>query len=89
MDAVKWVTKEVLLEMMADKTLLFSPWFRLIAKRWMLNPGGWWENLKETMTTDKHCDYGSIQRFDPPAEHLGGEGDAGPMFAGEVVGDQS
>ena len=88
-DDVKWVTKEVLLEMMADKTLLFSPWFRLIAKKWMLNPGGWWENLEETMTTDKHCDYKNIQRFDPPKEHLGGEGDAGPLFDGEVVGDQS
>ena len=75
--------------MMADKTLLFSPWFRLIAKKWMLNPGGWWENLEETMTTDKHCDYKNIQRFDPPKEHLGGEGDAGPLFDGEVVGDQS
>lgn len=88
-DAVKWVTKEVLLEMMADKKLLFSPWFRLIAKKWMLNPGGWWENVKETMTSDKHCDYVNIQRFDPPTEHLGGEGEAGPLFEEEAVGDQS
>ena len=88
-DAVKWVTKGKLLEMMADKSLLFSPWFRLIAKRWMLNPGGWWEDLTQTMTTDKHCDYGAIQRFDPPQEHLGGGGNAGPMFEDDIVGDET
>lgn len=88
-DAVKWVTKAKLLEMMADQKLLFSPWFRLIAHRWMLNKGGWWEDLKQTMTTDKHCDYTGIQRFDPPQEHLGGGGDAGRMFEDDIVGDQS
>jgi hypothetical protein len=86
------VTKEVLLEMFADKSLLFSPWFRIIANNWMTNSGGWWDNLSVTMTTDKHCDYGSIQRFDPPREHLGGEGDAGPLFGGsdpkKAAGDQ-
>jgi hypothetical protein len=77
--------------MFADKSLLFSPWFRLIANKWMVNPGGWWDDLSKTMTTDKHCDYGSIQRFDPPSEHLGGEGDAGPLFGADpmMAGDQS
>ena len=88
-DDIKWVTKEKLLEMMDDKSLLFSPWFRLIAKKWMLNKGGWWENLQETMTTDKHCDFVNIHRFDPPKEHLGGAGDAGPLFEGQAIGDQS
>ena len=64
-DAIKWVTQNQLLEMMADTSLLFSPWFRLIAKRWMLGKGGWCEDLNRTMTTDDYCDYKSIQRFDP------------------------
>ena len=32
------------------------------------------------MSTDKYCDYVNIQRFDPPTEHLGGKGTAGPLF---------
>nr|AYV97147.1 isopentenyl diphosphate isomerase/squalene synthase [Haslea ostrearia] len=86
-DDVKWVTKDKLLEMFEDKSLLFSPWFRIIAKRWMVNEGGWWDDLKTTMTTSKHCDFKNVHRFDPPKEHLGGSGDAGPLF--EKVGDQS
>lgn len=74
--------------MFADKSLLFSPWFRLIANRWMIgnkdsSNGGWWDDLKCTMDTDVFCDYENIHRFDPPVEHMGGGGDAGPMFAGE------
>lgn len=83
-DDVCWVTKEKLLEMMADKTLLFSPWFRLIVKKWLLN--GWWQNLKETMTTDKFCDFVNIHEFDPPKEHLGGGAKAGPLFE-DIQGD--
>mmetsp|Transcript_3765 Transcript_3765/g.5438 ORF Transcript_3765/g.5438 Transcript_3765/m.5438 type:complete len:793 (+) Transcript_3765:56-2434(+) len=80
-DAVKWVTKTKLIEMMNDPQLLFSPWFRIIVNRWLLpDKTGWWENLQETMTTDKHCDYVNIHAFDPPTEHLGGGGNAGPMF---------
>lgn len=41
---------------------------------------GWWDDLHRTMTTDDFCDYESIHRFDPPREHLGGGGDAGPLF---------
>lgn len=90
-DEIAWVTKEKLLEMMNDSSLLFSPWFRLIVHKWMINKGGWWEDLQETMTTDRHCDYDNIQRFDPPKEHLGGGGNAGPLFdeSGKVAGDQS
>ena len=32
------------------------------------------------MTTDKFNDFANIHRFDPPNEHLGGAGKAGPMF---------
>lgn len=87
-DDVKWVTQSQLLDMFDDKTLLFSPWFRLIAKKWMIGSGadgkgGWWSELDRTMTTDDFCDYGTIHRFDPPEEHMGGGGDAGPMFGEE------
>jgi hypothetical protein len=71
--------------MMDDPALLFSPWFRLITKKWLLD--SWWKDLKETMTTDKYCDYVGIHRFDPPVEHLGGGGKAGPLFA-EKQGDE-
>ncbi len=89
-DDVKWVTKSELSDMFRDESLLFSPWFRIIADRWLMVGGGgdggggggegWWDDLRRTMTTDDFCDYGSVHRFDPPAEHMGGDGDAGPMF---------
>ena len=79
-DAVQWVTHAELLKLMQDKDLLFSPWFRLIVKKWL---GTWWKDLKETMTTNKHCDYNAIHEFDPPKEHLGGGGNAGPLFDGD------
>jgi isopentenyl-diphosphate delta-isomerase type 1 len=89
-DDVKWVTPSKLDEMMSDKSLLFSPWFRIIMKKWVLGKNGWWNDLKETMETDKHCDYGSIARFDPPSEHMGGLGNATSKFSGdETVGDAS
>ena len=77
--------------MLADTSLLFSPWFRLIVHRWMIGnngEGGWWDDLDRTMSTRDFCDYGTIHRFDPPQEHLGGGGDAGPMF-GENGQDSS
>ena len=96
-DDVRWVTQSKLLEMFDDTTLLFSPWFRIIANRWLIgrtdnNIGGennntmengregWWDDLDQTLTTDHFCDYGTIHRFDPPMEHMGGAGDAVPMF---------
>jgi isopentenyl-diphosphate delta-isomerase len=81
-DDVKWVSKQVLQEMMSDDSLLFSPWFRIITKKWLM--GLWWDNLEETMTTQTHVDYITIHEFDPPTEHLGGSGNAGPLF---VQGD--
>lgn len=76
-DAVQWVSQKELLTMFDDSSLLFSPWFRLIVKKWM---GDWWKNIEETMTTDKYVDYVNISRFDPPTEHLGGAGNAGLQF---------
>lgn len=94
-DDVRWVSKSDLLEMFDDGGLLFSPWFRIIAKRWMIGGegaaggpsgsngaggSGWWDDLERTMKTDDFCDYGTIHRFDPPGEHAGGAGDAAPLF---------
>jgi len=80
-DAIQWVSQERLNTMFADTSLLFSPWFRLIVQKWFLGPTGWWTNWKDCMTTDKYNDYTTIHRFDPPKEHLGGAGKAGPLFA--------
>ena len=74
--------------MMERKDLLFSPWFRLIVKKWLVPEGGWWDDLNVTMTSSKHCDFVSIHEFDPPKEHLGGGGDAGPLFD-ELKGDST
>lgn len=84
-DDIKWVTQSELAEMMARKDLLFSPWFRLIMKKWVVGSGGWWEDLKVTMETDKFCDYSTIYQFDPPSEHLGGNGDATTLFKTDRV----
>lgn len=77
-DEAKWVSKQELECMMKDPNLLFSPWFRIIAKKWLLS--SWWNDLEQTMTTDKYCDFVTIHQFDPPSEHLGGVGKAGPLF---------
>ena len=84
-DDIKWVSPHKLDEMMEDSSLLFSPWFRLICKKWLVT--SWWKNLKQTMTTDDHCDFTAIHEFDPPKEHLGGKGKAGPLFE-EKQGDE-
>jgi len=86
-DDTKWVTQSQLLSMFDDKKLLFSPWFRIIVNKWVIgtNEGkkGWWDDLTVTMTTDTFCDYTTVHRFDPPAEHMGGGGDAGAMMEKE------
>jgi isopentenyl-diphosphate Delta-isomerase len=79
-DTIQWVSQKTLLSMLQDKSLLFSPWFRIIIQKWFLGPHGWWTNLQECMTTDKYKDFKTIHRFDPPTEHLGGAGNAGPIF---------
>lgn len=90
-DDVMWVSQAKLLEMFDDKTLLFSPWFRIITNRWVIGStdsesgekkAGWWDDLDRTMKTDDFCDYGTIHRFDPPEEHMGGAGDAGEWLVG-------
>jgi len=84
-EAIAWVNPDGLVEMMEDKTKLFSPWFRLICEKWLLDH--WWKDLNKTMTTDEFVDVENIHCFDPPKEHLGGGGKAGPLFGAEVEGD--
>jgi isopentenyl-diphosphate delta-isomerase type 1 len=91
-DAVKWVNPSELQAMLDDtQNLLFSPWFRLICHKWLLPL--WWKDLEGCMdpsSANKYTDYETIHEFDPPVEHLGGGGKAGPLFAGEaavVAGD--
>ena len=36
--------------------------------------------MDRTLNTDDFCDYETIHRFDPPKEHMGGAGDAGPLY---------
>lgn len=76
---VKWVTFDELKRMMRpDSGLLWSPWFRIIVDRFLVH---WWKDLERTMSTDDYVDVRTIHRFDPPAEHMGGQGNAGPLFA--------
>lgn len=88
---VRWVNPSQLRTMFNDKELLFSPWFRIIADRWLLGSGhgdgggggergGWWNDLERTMSTNDYCDHTKIHRFDPSPEHMGGAGNAGPLF---------
>ena len=76
--ATKYVTKEELTNMMRPESgLLWSPWFRIIAEKFLPK---WWENLRVTLTTEKFVDSSTIYRFDPSSEHMGGQGKAGPML---------
>mmetsp|Transcript_9283 Transcript_9283/g.18935 ORF Transcript_9283/g.18935 Transcript_9283/m.18935 type:complete len:800 (-) Transcript_9283:460-2859(-) len=73
--AIDWVSADELKVKMADSSLLWSPWFRVIAAQ-MLFP--WWENLAHAFML---APYPEIRRFDGPVEHrkTGGchDGDAG------------
>jgi len=72
----KYVSSEELISMMdPDSRLLWSPWFKIIAKELLIPK--WWPNLDETLTTNKHVDCKRIYRFDPSEEFMGGLGEAG------------
>ena len=86
--------------MMDDPELLFSPWFRIIVQKWVLggtagtgtasgnsSKKGWWDDLNLTMNTDTFVDVENVHCFDPPTEHMGGGGDAGPLFGNDPAGD--
>lgn len=70
----KYVSHDELNRMMEpDSGLLWSPWFRIIAERFL---GRWWDDLNATLTTDKCVDLKKIHRFDCTSEHMGGAGGA-------------
>merc|ERR1712070_206917 len=64
--------------MMANSSLLWSPWFRIIAERFL---APWWDDLEAAITTGKFVDIDTIHRFDCTAEHLGGAGGAGSWLS--------
>ncbi|CAM9367824.1 unnamed protein product [Phaeothamnion confervicola] len=75
-DDTKWVTQAELKQMMADPELLWSPWFRIIAERFL---PAWWNDLDATFTTDACLDLTTIHRFDPPPAYRGGAGVMGVL----------
>jgi len=73
--AVQYVSQDKLRELMQPESgLLWSPWFRIIAERFL---PAWWADLERTLNTDDLTDYKSIHRFDCTTEHRGGHGGAG------------
>lgn len=59
--AVKYVSFEELTKMMSPSSeLLWSPWFKIIAENFL---GGWWKDLNETLTTDKHINHAVIHKI--------------------------
>ncbi len=79
----KYVNADELKAMMDPSSgLLWSPWFRIIAEKFLLP--FWWNDLKETLNTNKWVDLKTIYRFDPTSEHMGGGGDASSWLGNQV-----
>ena len=56
----RYVTQDELAAMMAPTSgLSWSPWFRIIAQRFLPR---WWADLDETLLTDKHVDAATIHK---------------------------
>lgn len=73
--AARYVTIQELGDMLRpDSGFLFSPWFRIIADKFLCR---WWEDLASTMLTDRFVQLDKIYRFDPGEEFFGGAGNAG------------
>eukprot|EP00038_Savillea_parva_P002929 m.119101 g.119101 ORF g.119101 m.119101 type:complete len:310 (+) comp11005_c2_seq3:236-1165(+) len=80
----KYVNADELKAMMDPSTgLLWSPWFRIIAERFL---GTWWADLSKTLCTNELVDTVSIHRFDCTAEHMGGAGSAGSWLDTDQAG---
>jgi farnesyl-diphosphate farnesyltransferase len=75
--ATRWQDQTELKDAMAGKRdmPLWSPWFRIIAERFLHS---WWQDLDAALKTNKHVDTVSIHRFDTAKEFHGGLGRAGP-----------
>jgi hypothetical protein len=85
-DAVKWVTRQQLIDMIEDPKLLLSPWFRLICKKWLLDL--WWMDLNTAMASNTFCDYVKIHCFDPPQGTLTYWKDFNIQYHAGVFGQQ-
>jgi isopentenyl-diphosphate Delta-isomerase len=58
-----WVDANTLQRMMDPASgLAWSPWFRIIARTWLLP--AWWADLEAAVGTDKHVDAGTVHRVD-------------------------
>ena len=56
----KYVSEEDLIRMMKpDSGLKWSPWFRIIAQRFLHH---WWQDVDQTISTDKHIDLRTIHK---------------------------
>ena len=59
-DATKWVSASELKSMMDPTSCLrWSPWFRIIAERFLYE---WWGDLDAALTADKYVDVGTIHK---------------------------
>ena len=62
-DDVAWVDRARLVEMMdAGSGLSWSPWFRIIARTWLLP--AWWADLEGALVGEKHVDAGTVHRVE-------------------------
>jgi len=66
--AVDWVDREELAAAMADPEKKWSPWFKIIARKFLFAESGWWSDLDALCAGTQFADYGTIHRFDCHAE---------------------
>lgn len=58
---LRYVTKQELADMMSPGSgLRWSPWFKIIAERFLPT---WWDDLEGALTTDKHADRSTIHHI--------------------------
>jgi isopentenyl-diphosphate delta-isomerase type 1 len=62
--AVRWVTPQELESMMLPESgLRWSPWFRIIAREWLLPL--WWRDLDAALRRERHTEgWGKVHRID-------------------------
>lgn len=78
-----WVNQAELEASMADPTKKWSPWFKIIARRFLC--AAWWTDLDALCAGTKFGDYSTIHRFDcHPAGVPVGAGGAVPGFLDEL-----
>ena len=59
-EEAKYVTETELQQMMKpDSGLKWSPWFRIIAERFLHR---WWQDLSQTIGSDEHVDLARIHK---------------------------